>query len=269
MKNEKHIQNMLKHDHIIYHEIDNLYNQDILEHDIRIMQKQYNEQFEINCDLQDYIAKWCHEIKLPLSALLLMNEKIENQELRISTKDQLEKIRQQLNAALIGCKVQSRLYDLQMKEVNLNECITTSIKNNQYFLIQKHFEINIDPCQETIYSDKEWLVYVLDQIIVNAIKYCQKKPKLQITFKKEQQERKLIIKDNGIGILESDIRNIFERGFTGRNQHNGQYKSTGMGLYFVDKILEKLGHDIAVESEYGKYTKFIITFQDNRDYFQR
>lgn len=268
-KKEKKINQLLQYQHLIYSEIHPLDNSEIIEHDIKIMQAQLNEQYQMNCDLQDYIAKWCHEVKLPLSALLLMNEKVADYSLKTSIKEQLEKIRQQLNDALIGCKVQSHIYDLQIQEVNLNECITTSIKNNQYFLIQKHFEINIEPCFETVYTDKEWLVYVLDQIIANSIKYCQENPQLHIKFKKSQKTLKLSIEDHGIGILESDIRNIFKKGFTGRNQHNGKYKSTGMGLYFVDMILQKLGHDIVVESEYGKYTRFIITFQDNRDYFQR
>lgn len=53
------------------------------------------------------------------------------------------------------------------------------------------------------------------------------------------------------------------------NHHNGQYKSTGMGLYMVKKMISQLGHQIEIESEYQKYTRVKISFQDQRDYFYR
>lgn len=69
---------------------------------------------------------------------------------------------------------------------------------------------------------------------------------------------KLFLEDNGEGIKDCDIRRIFDKGYTGSSHHNGKYKSTGMGLYMTAKIIEKLGHKILVESEWGNYTRFII-----------
>ena len=74
----------------------------------------------------------------------------------------------------------------------------------------------------------------------------------------------MIVKDLGEGIKDCDLRRIFERGFTGSSYHNGRYKSTGMGLYLARQIIERLGHDIAVESEYGKYTQFVIRIYETK-----
>ena len=71
-----------------------------------------------------------------------------------------------------------------------------------------------------------------------------------------------------VKIVESDLKNVFEKGFTGSNHHNGKYKSTGMGLYLAHLIMKKLGHTITVESEFGCFTRVILGFRDNRDYFQ-
>lgn len=76
---------------------------------------------------------------------------------------------------------------------------------------------------------------------------------------------RLFVEDNGDGIKESDIRRIFEKGYTGSCYHNGQYRSTGMGLYMASVILERLGHEIHAESEYGKGTKFIIEFRYDKN----
>ena len=66
----------------------------------------------------------------------------------------------------------------------------------------------------------------------------------------------LWVEDYGEGIKDSDIRRLFEKGCTWSNYHNGRYKSTGMGLYMVSKIADRLGHKICVESEYGKGSRF-------------
>ncbi len=255
---KKKKEGLLQAQHVICHELHPGENLDIAEHDVGVLEEQLREQFDLNCDLQDYIAKWVHEIKIPLSACLLMNEQINDAAMRTSQKEQLERIRQQLNGALLGCKVQSSLFDLQICAVDLAECVRTAIHNNQFFLIQGRFEIQIQVEPVQIYTDKSWFVYVLDQLIQNSVKYASQNPVLMIKSQIEAGGIALLVEDNGEGILERDIRRIFDRGYTGGNHHNGKYKSTGMGLYMVSQILERLEHKILVESEYGVYTQFTI-----------
>lgn len=279
-------QMLLKVDCLIYQEFQDREYADITEHDIKVLEKQVQSEFTVNCELQDYFAMWCHEIKVPLAAALLMAEKIEEQSVREAMQEQLERMNLQLRSALFGAKLQSSLFDLQIREVSLIQCIKKSIHNNQFFLVRKHFTLQIPPADAgertdskdvganeedirdiRIYTDPSWLVYVLDQLIGNAVKYAGEEPVLKIYAKKTDREMKLYVEDNGEGIKESDIRRIFEKGYTGSNYHNGQYKSTGMGLYMSAVILERLGHHIDVESEYGRGSRFMITFSDNREYF--
>ena len=235
-------------------------NRDISEHDVRILRGKIQEQFEENCDLQDYVAKWCHEFKIPLSTCLLMDEKIEDGNLRRDMREPLERMNQQINSMMLGCKLQSPLFDLQVKKTFLQECVKTSIRNNQFFLIRKKFTLDMQVEDLYVYTDPAWLVYILDQLINNALKYSGKEPKLHIWTEKQERRVVLLVEDNGEGIKDSDLKRIFEKGFTGNNYHNGKYKSTGMGLYMVSKIAEKLEHEIKVESEYGVYTRFAIVF---------
>ena len=275
-------QELMQQDYLIYQEFqelpelhglfkeDSVHTEtDIAAHDVHILKKQLQEQFDMNCDMQDYIAKWCHEIKIPLSASLLMAEKIEDAELKDSFLEQLERINVLLRSALLGTKMQSSLFDLQVCKTSILKCIKESIHNNQFFLIRKHFTLDIQPDTEDlcVYTDPLWLTYVLDQLISNSVKYSKENPKLKIYTGTQNGTIQLYIEDNGEGIKESDIRRIFEKGYIGSNHHNGQYKSTGMGLYMVHEIIKKLEHEIIVESEYNKYTRFIITFKDNREYF--
>ncbi|MCM1050088.1 MAG: ATP-binding protein [Clostridiales bacterium] len=273
---------LLKQDYIVYQEIKQLpelqkymsasgsmdgVETDIAEHDALILNGQLKEQFDINCDLQDFIAKWCHEVKIPLSASLLIAEEIEDTELKDSLLEQLERMNMQLKSALLGTKMQSSLFDLQISRTSLLKCVKESIHNNQFFLVRKRFELDIQIGDENVYTDSLWLVYVLDQLISNSIKYAGENPRLNIYAGSKDGAVMLCVEDNGEGIKQSDIRRIFEKGYIGSNYHNGQYKSTGMGLYMAAEVLKKLEHEIAVESEYGKGTKFTITFRDNREYF--
>ena len=79
---------------------------------------------------------------------------------------------------------------------------------------------------------------------------------------------KLFVEDHGEGIREKDLPRIFDKGFTGSNYHNGKYKSTGMGLYMVSKIADRLGIKIQVESEYERFTRVCILFQKNPYFFR-
>ena len=75
----------------------------------------------------------------------------------------------------------------------------------------------------------------------------------------------LIIEDNGIGIPLSDLSRVFNKSFTGKN---GRIKSssTGMGLFIVKKMCDKLGHKISIESEENEQTRVYITFDKNDFY---
>lgn len=263
-KKEKNKQEYLKSSEIIAPDLTEFENIDIALHDHALYQAYLQQEYDRNQDLQDYIARWCHEIKLPLSAAMLMNEDIRNEGLQ----EQLEKMNNQLNTALLGCKVQSQIYDIQIKKVDLSECVKTAIKNNRYFLIKNHFSITIDIHDSDVYSDKEWMVYVLDQMIANAIKYAKEKPSLKIWTETADQSVHLYIKDFGEGIGDADLPRIFERGYTGSNYHNGEYKSTGMGLYMVKQIVDRLGHFISVKSRVDEYTCFCIHFSNNESYFR-
>lgn len=271
-KEEKKKESLLSREDIILEQMEDFENREIAEHDTAILKEQLQKEFQENCELQDYVAKWCHEFKIPLAAGLLMVEKIPEAECRQALREQLEKMNRQVRSMLSGCRLQSSLVDFQIRKTSVQECVKRAVRNNQFFLIREGFELCVQAEEAYVYTDPEWLVYILDQLIDNAIKYAgekssEKKRRLRLWVESGEKRVSLWIEDEGEGIRDSDIRRIFEKGFTGSSYHNGKYKSTGMGLYMVSKIIRRLGHEIFVESKYGEYTRFRITFFSN-DYFQ-
>ena len=101
-------------------------------------------------------------------------------------------------------------------------------------------------------TDEKWLLFVIKQILSNALKYTQEGA-ISI-FMHPGKEKALVIEDTGIGIAAEDLPRIFERGFTGENGRE-QKKSTGIGLYLSKMILGRLGHGIVISSEEGNGTR--------------
>lgn len=227
--------------------------------------KEYDEKLS---DMEEYISKWVHEIKLPITALNIISEDIEDYTVASSVKNETEKINFLVNSIIYGSRATVASEDIFIKEENLGNIVKKSIKNNSFFLIKNKIEVVTSNLNYNIYSDGKWIIYVIDQLINNAIKYSKEKGKIEFYAEDNREYIKLCIKDNGIGIAKEDIDRIFNKGFTGSNGRNKVYKSTGMGLYFTKKVLNKLEQEVTVESIKGEYTLFNIYFYKISDYLK-
>ena len=240
---------------------------EVFAHNEECYEKEMEDAYEKGKELQEYIARWSHEIKLPLSALRMMNERNRDLELRKSMQEQCEKMEQLLHTMLSGCKTWDASYDKTIQKISIAEVVTTSIRHQSYFLIREHFEIEQKVTGIYVLSDPQWLVYLLDQIIQNAVKYHGEICRLSIWAEQDGTKTTLHIKDYGVGIRKQDLPSVFDKGYTGENMRNGEYKSTGMGLYFVNRIIHLLGHQITIDSKEHSYTDVQITFDHHLDYF--
>lgn len=265
-KKQSNKKKLLSENRSVYREVINLTDRDIIEHEIKVLSDEMEKLYLESIDLQDYVAQWSHEVKIPLATAFIMLERIDDSKIRDSLREQLENIKRLLNMMLLNARMQAPVNDVQIKAVNICDCINASISNNKFFLIKNGFEMEVDCKDIVINTDKTWLVYILDQLINNAIKYKSIHPKLTIEIKHFSDKVIIFIKDNGEGIKASDIRRIFEKGYSGETAQSSQYKSTGMGLYFANEAAKKIGIKISVESEYSEYTLFKLIFKVNKTY---
>lgn len=227
--------------------------------------KEYEEKLS---DMEEYISKWVHEIKLPITALNIISEDIGDYTVASSVKNETEKINFLVNSIIYGSRATVASEDIFIKEENLGDIVKKSIKNNSFFLIKNKIEVVARNLNYNVYTDGKWIIYVIDQLINNAIKYSKEDGKIEFYAEDNKDYIKLNIKDNGIGIAKEDIDRIFNKGFTGSNGRNKVYKSTGMGLYFTKKVLNKLEQEVTVESIKGEYTLFNIYFYKISDYLK-
>ncbi|HEL4749527.1 TPA: sensor histidine kinase [Clostridioides difficile] len=217
-------------------------------------------------ELDEYIAKWVHEIKIPISSLSIITDRLSSIEDSLDIKNQVAKINFLVNSILYSSRSNTMFEDVFINKFNLEKLVKMSIKNNSFLLIKNNVEVSLNELENDVYTDSKCMSYVLDQIINNAIKYSKEVGKIEFNSKKLENGVVLSIKDFGIGINEEDISRVFDKGFAGKNGRNQLYKSTGMGMYFVKKMIDSLGHEIEVCSKIGSYTIFNIYFYDISDY---
>lgn len=204
-----------------------------------------------NTDLKDYYALWAHQIKVPLSVLDLMNQTgtIDQKQ----TKEQLFLVNQYMEMLLSFIRLQDFNNDMNLKEISARSLVMKTLKNYKVWFIQKELTLKVAESDFSFISDSKWLTFVLEQVIYNAIKYT-KSGGLTITCTSDQ---KIIIEDTGIGIDASDLPQIFQKGYTGYNGRV-QDNASGLGLYLVKSVIDKLGHDVHIESTVGVGTKVTI-----------
>ena len=216
-------------------------------------------------DMEEYISRWVHEIKLPLSAMKIILDR-DSDDMISSIENELEKMNFLVNSVMYGSRATASAEDIFIKEENLKDIVRTAVKSNSFFLIKNNISPKLGDLDFKVYSDKKWVTYVLGQLINNSIKYSKENGVIEFSAEDKGEYIELKIRDNGIGINEEDLERVFNKGFTGSNGRNSVYKSTGMGLYFSKKIIDKLNHSIEVESVKDKYTLFRIRFYKISDY---
>ena len=154
--------------------------------------------------------------------------------------------------------------DYIIKEFSLRTVVMKAIKSNSRDFINKNIKLNIKEIQGSIFTDEKWIEFIINQIIINAVKFSDaNKGEVSIYSKVNENNIILTIEDNGVGISEKDLDRVFEKGFTGEN---GRIfgKSTGIGLYLCKKLCDKLGIGISLSSKQGKGTRINIIFPQGK-----
>lgn len=211
-------------------------------------------------EYKEYIEMWIHEIKIPISVVKLIIENNRN-EVTKSIEEEIDKIENFIEQALFYARSSNVEKDYSIKKSTLKDIVNESIKRNKNILIQSDININVHDLDNIVYTDSKWIIFILNQIIQNCIKYSKDINKqIEIYSKEFNQRIELYIIDNGIGIDSSDLPRVFDKGFTGKNGRIISKKSTGIGLYLCKKLCDKLGMGIEITSKINETTCAILKF---------
>ena len=215
-------------------------------------------------DYKEYIELWIHEVKIPIAASKLIIENNKN-EITKSIDEELDKVENYTEQALFYARSNAVEKDYIINKTNLKEIVAGSLLKNKTTLLNEKVSIELSNLKpEEVYTDSKWAIFIVNQIIQNAIKYSKEDGKIIEIYSREKNDKVILyIKDNGIGIKKGEITRVLERGFTGYNGRIIGQKSTGIGLYLCKKLCDKLGLGIELNSEKGEGTEVRIIFPKN------
>lgn len=233
---------------------------EILEETGKSMLENVNKYKYAQEDYKEYIELWIHEIKTPISASKLIIENNKN-EITKNIEEELDKIENYTEQALYYARSNTVEKDYIITKTNLKDIVNMSIIKNKTTILNNKFELNIHDLEKQVYTDSKWVVFILNQVIQNSIKYSQNENQSIEIYAEEQKEKvTLYIKDNGLGIKKSELSRVFEKGFTGENGRIIGKKSTGIGLYLCKKLCDKLQLAININAEQNVGTEVTIVF---------
>ena len=221
----------------------------------------------------DFINNMTHELKTPISSILLASQMLNDESLtkspammkHIGTAIQEESKRLKF---LVDRVLQMSMFDkhdaiFKKKNIDLNEMMENVA--NTFTLRVEHtggkIMTEVGAVDSTICVDETHFSNVIFNLLDNAIKYKKPDQPVNLELKTWNKDDRIYmsVKDDGVGIKKENIKKIFEKFYrvhTG-NLHN--VKGFGLGLAYVKNIVQLHKGDIKVESEYGKGTKFTIS----------
>ena len=241
---------------------------EVLEDCDKSMAERVAEYRRQNQRFREYIETWVHEAKIPIASMRLMCHN--HPDLDAKMIAQLKQLDDDINNVLFYARSENAQKDYIIKETSLKKVFHEVAMNNRVILQLMDAEIAPRNLDILVMTDEKWLEFMLGQIISNSIKYCDAERKLKLEIWAEEISDKVMLhfRDNGIGIPASDLPRVFDKTFTGENGRKGA-ASTGMGLYIVRNLCDKLGHGINISSRESEYTEVTLTFSRNDFYKMR
>lgn len=232
---------------------------DLLDRSERELNEKLAAVIRENREYREYVETWVHEIKTPISAIRLAQENHPGP-LADRLKSPLLAIERHVEEALFYARSGSVHQDYLIRPMSLQTAIDAVLLRHAEPIINYGFALTRPEEDPVVYSDEKWVDFILGQIVANAIQYRSPSPGLAFSVLEQEQSVVLRVADNGPGIPEKDLPRVFEKGFTGENGRRKNRRSTGLGLYLVKKLCDRLGLGVSVKSRAGEGTVVDLVF---------
>lgn len=235
-----------------------------------IMLQNITQYKELDLAKTNFIATVSHEFKTPISSIKMSVQLLENEQigtLNTEQKHLLESIKEDSTRLLKTTKdlldvtqLESEKMLLNINENSIEEIVNNAIENNKNTAHQKNIvlETQLDDAIDFVKSDKDKTIWVLSNLISNAIRYSYENSKILISVKKLKDKIEFSVTDSGQGIPQEYHSKIFDRYF---RIPGSKKEGTGLGLSIGKEFIEAQGGKLLVKSELGKGSVFYFTLK--------
>ena len=219
--------------------------------------------------VKSLVSNMSHQLKTPLANLSLYAEILEKNELSQERKNeffskmqrQIEKLSWMVESLSKMVKLEQNLDDFEVKNTKIRQTILDAVDTVYEKLEKKDIQLDMESFEDRfLYHNRKWTVEVFVNLLENAIKYTEKGGFISIRVKSYELYTEIQVSDNGRGIRQEELTDIFKRFYRSPEVEN--MEGSGIGLYLCNLILEKEKGYITAISEYGKGSCFSVSLQN-------
>ena len=236
----------------------------------------YLDEQKMMADLRnDFSYAMVHDMKSPLSSIIMgarflhsgkVDDKPQIKETYYSIiESEAEHLLALVNKLLTISKLENKKLILNKQPVNLQPIIDDLVEKAKA-KTEKNIDFIVDLLAKHVMADEQYLTEAISNLIDNAIKYSKDEIEIKITSHSTDKYVLLKVRDNGIGISKEDQRIIFdkfERAAVHEHNRKGGVSGFGLGLNYVDQVMQAHGGKVTVSSEKDKYSEFTLYIPKN------
>lgn len=219
-----------------------------------------------------FVSMASHEFRTPLATILMAAETLltywkKLDEVRIHGKlltvvEQVKHLTGIVTNVLQVSRIQEGKITFIPRETDLVYLVSSAVHSfNQDKSLQNKIRFSCDFEELKMHLDKQLMQQVMNNLLSNAVKYSQPDPRVEVEIARVNNSIQISVKDNGVGIPEQDMSNMFQPFFRAGNVFN--IEGNGLGLTIVRECVRLHGGDVSFTSTQGKGSTFIVTLPDN------
>lgn len=235
---------------------------------VGVLQESRNRELNEKIFLRDIISDISHQLKTPLASLnvfvdLLMDDRVtepeKQKQILNEASNQLSRMEWMVLSMLKLARIEAGAIQFEKTKGDLLPILRQAGDSVRYLFEGRKQELFID-CDASVVlrCDGQWLTEALINLLKNASDYSEEGKRVWLTVEDTNAFCRIYVKDEGMGIEETELPNIFKRFYRVHQEVNPN--SVGIGLSLSKSIVEGMGGSLKVRSELGKYTWFILTF---------
>jgi len=226
---------------------------------------------ELVREKQQLIGLVSHDLKGPFNRIFALIQLLEitSENLTDEQKEYLGKMHQivadglgMIRNLLDNRRLEDRGIDLSPEPLNLATVLGSLVKNYRTLSEKKKIQIHFNaPSEAKALVDKLYIYRIFENLISNALKFSPVNRNIYVTIEEKNEKIEVSVKDEGPGISKEDQKKLYQKFQRLSARPTGGESSTGLGLFIVKALVEKMGSELRCESEEQQGTTFTITIE--------
>jgi two-component system, OmpR family, phosphate regulon sensor histidine kinase PhoR len=217
----------------------------------------------------DFMNNMTHELKTPIATISLATDAINNPLIKNDDekfkdytrilKEENQKLNSHVERVLQMAMLDKGQLQLNLKQVNVTKLIENTIHTFKLQIIEHKAIVNFSNSADTfVYGDEQHLQSVFNNLLDNALKYSKEDCRIDIRIERSSKEVVINFKDNGIGIAHEKQQKVFEKFYRAQGGNLHDVKGFGLGLSYINSIIQAHGGTLRLRSEHGQGSEFSI-----------